>query len=83
MGSKLHARVKPGGYSGPYSECDLVGIDPQRGAAAVPEFSGSGAWEFRSVYDADDTRLRLLMETLLAEVECRGEMAGSSRRPFS
>ena len=56
-----------------YNEYLLVGIDPQRAAAAVSELSASGLWEFRNVYNVKDTRLKLLMETLLAEVECGGE----------
>ena len=56
-----------------YNEYLLVGIDPQRAAAAVSELSASGLLEFRNVYNVKDTRLKLLMETLLAEVECGGE----------
>ena len=51
----------------------LVAIDPAKAASCVPELHQQGRWTFRCDRTADDTKLRLLMETLESEVASRGE----------
>jgi AraC family transcriptional regulator len=56
-----------------HSEYLLVAIDPAKAAACVPELHRQGEWTFQSNRTSNDPRLKLLMETLEAEIKCNGE----------
>jgi AraC family transcriptional regulator len=56
-----------------HSEYLLVAIDPAKAAACVPDQHNKGKWTFRGSRTADDPRLKLLMETMEAEVKSKGE----------